>query len=135
MHSGELWGHFYIGDWFRTPCPWTGTCRCIHIVKPNTTSASCFLDQLFPKPNHHKASTSNSTAAKVAQRKSVGQKTVYLVPKADVQNLTEAVKATCEFAGLKESPELWSDMSSAEVKDTLKAQFAQITDFTEHSFE
>ncbi|KIO19208.1 hypothetical protein M407DRAFT_31161 [Tulasnella calospora MUT 4182] len=85
-----------------------------------------------PKPPRRKSS---STKAKVAPRKPIAQKTVYLVPRNGITRLTAKIKAACDFASLLASPKLWVDMSSGEVREALQAPFKHIIDFKEHSYE
>ncbi|KAG8923608.1 hypothetical protein FRC00_006041 [Tulasnella sp. 408] len=85
-----------------------------------------------PKASRRKPS---SSVSKAASRKPVSRKTVYLIPRANASQLTPKIKAACDFAGLIASPELWSDMSSAEVREALQEPFKSIIDFTAHSYQ
>ncbi|KIO22571.1 hypothetical protein M407DRAFT_27887 [Tulasnella calospora MUT 4182] len=86
----------------------------------------------IPKPPCHKSS---SAKAKVAPQKPIAQKTVYLVPRNGITQLTAKIKAPCDFASLIASPRLWVDMSSGEVQEALQAPFKHIIDFKEHSYQ
>ncbi|KIO19002.1 hypothetical protein M407DRAFT_31361 [Tulasnella calospora MUT 4182] len=86
-----------------------------------------------PKPNRRKSSSSKAKAPPA--RKPVGQKTVYLVPKNNVTQLTAKVKAACDYADLTASPELWVDMSSSEVRGALQAPFESIIDFKIYAYQ
>lgn len=77
----------------------------------------------IPKATRRKPS---SAAPKPSSRKAVARKTIYLIPRAGALQLTPKIKAACDFAGLIASPELWSDMSSAEVREALQEPFTAV---------
>lgn len=61
-------------------------------------------------------------------------KTVYLIPQSNVEKLGARVKAGCDLAGLSACPELWTSMTSTEVKKALEAPFTGTIDFVESSY-
>lgn len=84
-----------------------------------------------PKPARRKTSASVSAAP---AKKPMSSKTVYLIPKSDVERLDARVKAACDFAGLVANPPLWTTMTSTEVRDALQKDFRDLVNFRRYSY-
>ncbi|KAG8986911.1 hypothetical protein FRB90_003701, partial [Tulasnella sp. 427] len=104
-------------------------------VLPLQTNTGSLITSSTPVPKLTRRKASSSTSKSTTVRKLVHRKTIYLIPRASATRLTSKIKAACDYAGLTASPDLFEDMTTAQIRDTLRGCFERDIDWTVHSYE